>query len=630
MSKTKDTKKKLISKIQVIQKVADNPITDTVDKVSNFIESRKENTIGKKLGDLIDKKSKKQDNTSDIFSDLVEIADSFLNKNKKVPDPTKFDVKNSLKTYAVQSAKKTVRASKQIFLDNVKKVFFGGDGICGSNGKIKVDNIEIEPSEFDFLNILTVSPNTSVGSIIYEPTQLTGKEKVNKNLYNMFAGDEYQFDAISDRTLFTSKWDTSNQVFGFSGLTQGGSVTAGQFLGDYFATMEMPDEHHILKTVTMLTLQGGDGDNLTFSGSINDLMRMLNKLFASCGESNTVYNKTTQNKNTTTQFNENDQDDEFYFDFNNVDGIDLDGEQDRIKKVLRFRDCNDFIIPVNKNTIEDFVYLSKTKLPDTLINSTLSNAASSAYDESDGTIPLLNFNLSIMNLFIVNVPRALIMSILSPKLFLPIVILYKVFKANVKTLVKDLMKKLSKLFTNIIKDIFWFFIREFWKFLKKDLLDFVLKIAAKILYKKKKRYIDIITSLINLLIKLLESGIDNCFDLFNTILNVITLALKGGQQQKIPPFLLSFANLLPGYSPDRAYINVIEKLEAQGIPTSPLYGEKNDILSLVKGIIDGHSEEEDNNGFISASNELFTLPLPGLSLPAVFPPGTMTINGKRM
>jgi hypothetical protein len=444
----------------------------------------------------------------------------------------------------------------------------------------------------------------------------------------MFAGGQYQYDAISNRTLFTSKWDNTNQVFGFSGLTQSGSVTAGQFLGDYFATMEMPDDNHIIKTATMLTLQGGDGDNLTFSGSINDLIRMLSKLFAVCGESN--YNKTPQNKNTTTQFNENDQDDEFYFDFNDIDGIDLDDEQDKIKKVLRFRDCNDFIIPVNKNTIEDFVYLSKSKPSDTLINSTLSNAASNAYDESDGTIPLLNFNLSIMNLFILNVPRALIMSILSPKLFLPIVILYKAFKSNVKTLVKDLMKKLAKLFTNIIKDVFWMFIREFWNIVKKDLLDFVIGIAAKIIFRKNKRFADIIASLISLLIKALESGIDNCFDLFNTILNVITLALKGGKQQKIPPFLLSFANQLPGYSPDRAFMNVIEKLEAQGIPTSPLYGEKNDILSLVKGIIDGHSEEEDNNGFISASNELFTLPLPGLSLPAVFPPGTMTINGKRM
>ena len=146
---------------------------------------------------------------------------------------------------------------------------------------------------------------------------------------------------------------------------------------------------------------------------------------------------------------------------------------------------------------------------------------------------------------------------------------------------------------------------------------------------KNKRYAQIISSLISLLIKVLENGIDNCFDLFNAILNVIESALKGGSSSSIPPFLLSFADLLPGYSPDRAYMNVCERLQSAGIPLDPIFGESNDLPTIIKSIIDGHTEEEDANGFISGGNKFFTVPIPGLSGPAVFPPGIITINGKK-
>mgnify|MGYP000179483589 CR=1 FL=1 len=46
-------------------------------------------------------------------------------------------------------------------------------------------------------------------------------------------------------------------------------------------------------------------------------------------------------------------------------------EADRLEKVLRFRDCNNFEIPTNKNHIEDFVYLSKNQNLNNVVNSTL-------------------------------------------------------------------------------------------------------------------------------------------------------------------------------------------------------------------------------------------------------------------
>ena len=66
-------------------------------------------------------------------------------------------------------------------------------------------------------------------------------------------------------------------------------------------------------------------------------------------------------------------------------------------------------------------------------------------------------------------------NIFSPKMFLPIVILFKIFKNQVDTVLeaKDIIKLLSKLFNNILKKLFWIFIKEFWSLIKPELKTFV-------------------------------------------------------------------------------------------------------------------------------------------------------------
>ena len=80
-------------------------------------------------------------------------------------------------------------------------------------------------------------------------------------------------------------------------------------------------------------------------------------------------------------------------------------------------------------------------------------------------------------------PKAMIGTVLSPKFLLPIVVIYKaVVLKGQETLksAKDLLKKLFKLFTKIIKDIFWKFLTEIWGRIKRDILDFIKQLALKI------------------------------------------------------------------------------------------------------------------------------------------------------
>lgn len=252
------------------------------------------------------------------------------------------------------------------------------------------------------------------------------------------------------------------------------------------------------------------------------------------------------------------------------------------------------------------------------------------FSQSDSSIPQLQFNLNLLNLFILNLPKGLLMSAVSPKIFLPIIVLYKIFKSGINQAIDILrtMKDLSKLFYNIMKDLFWFFIREFWKLIKVDLFAFVMTIVKKILKKKYKRYVVIIAALISILTKILEEGIQDCYSIFNIILSTIQGALSAGAPLSIPGILLGLSDKLPGYSQDRAYINISERLENAGISLGPIFGEDNNLPTIVKSIIDGNTEEIDMNSFIKVTNKEIIIPTP--VGPLVIPPGILNSVGKQL
>ena len=628
MSKLKDTKARLQSKLEVIKKINDDPnsLMDSLsDKLLKDLPST-DQLFGKKLDDFLNKAKRKRENKKDIFGDLIEIAEGFLSSGKKVESSDKLLSKGKLKQHALTAGKRTLDSSKEIVTSSVKKAFFAGDGICGANLTLSGINVEIKPEEIDLMNILTVDPTTSTGQIVYEPQSSNkGKEKVNRELYSIFSGGTYQFDSNNNNTLFKAQWNQSTQVFN---VTDFNGLNVETFFNDYYSTIELPDIQHITKTAMLMTIQGDGSDNPLFNKGMNNINRLLQKLCAICGTP--TKKDELKNQNAVDMFNETDEDIESYFDFDDVEGIDLDDEDARFRKVLKFKDCDNFETPVNPTTIEDFVYFSNKKPLNELVDSTLGRTATQAYLDSESSIPPINFNLNLMNLFILNLPKALISSLLTPKVFLPIVIVYKVVKSitNQAINVKTLMKMLSKLFNTIISQLLWRFLQEFWKLVKIDLIAYVIKIVKKILKNKFKRYLTILKSLISFLLKILEEKIDNCYALFSAVIAAITAALSANISLKIPGILLLLSERLPGYSQDRAFMNIMERVSASGVKTGPVFGETNNIGTLVKSIIDGHTEEMDQNSFVKIA--LKGGALPGPSGGAVIIPGLISGVGKVM
>ena len=591
------------AKLDAIKKLADEKPT-YVDDVFDLVKDQMpdiDGSIKRKIDDFKNKRKAKQTQKKDIFGELIKTFEGFLGSNEtnSVNSKQKPVVKNKLKYYAKESSNITLRESKQIVMDSVKSSFFSGGGVCGSNSIMPLNNVDISPKEIDFLNMLKVAPDSNTGQIMYETDSSTGFVKMNKELYNNFdSSSTYFFNNKDYKTIFSMQFNNSSQVYNISGL-QGvsGTTTVENFLTDYYSAIEYPDITNVTKQAMMMTVQGMDDAPQSFTAGMNNLNRILQKLFAVCNKPQKNSSPLNENAVDST---DNEQDDvESYFVFDDVEGIDIDDENARLRRVMRYADCGNFESPVNKNHLEDFVHFTKKdgKNLNSIIDNTLNKVAAESHEQSGGSIGLDNLQASITGLFILNLPKALIQAILSPKLFLPIVIIFKLFKGAVAT-AAEILRRMAKLFFDIIKKLFWKFIQAFWKFIKKDLLDFVKKVAKSIILSKIKRWKGILLALITLLLKLLTTKLDSCEAIFNAILSTINGAINKNLKIPIPGILLMLADKLPGFSPEKAYMSTIENMTRSGLVTGPLYDRENKWNKALKATIDGYSKTMDEDSFV--------------------------------
>ena len=444
--------------------------------------------------------------------------------------------------------------------------------------------------------MLKVSPDSISGKVMYEAQPDPGLGlQFNRELFTAFDETPYDFVTKDGDTLFRLVWSPASQKYAVVNISSDQNIS--DFISDYYNTIEQPDIEGVLKNAMLMSLQGDGTEPSSFNSGMDYLNRLLTKLFSLCG--NASNNDSPFLNNATNQLFEDEPDIQDYFDFDDVEGIDLDDEDARKRRVLKFADCNNFEIPTNSNHMEDFTYLLDSKNIDENVNNTLKKAAMDAYGQSDESIYLEGFELSLMNDYILQIPRALVSTILSPKMLFPIALSYQMLNADVDDLnVKDMMKELSGMFFSLIKSLFWNFIKEFWALVKRDLLNFVKDVATTIVLNTFNKIKGIILSLISLLLKVLESGIQSCADIFGALLNVIKSALNRSVSVPIPGLLLVISQSLPGFSADRAYMDSLDRLEAAGINTGDIYGTENKLPSLMKSMIESYSNEMDANSYV--------------------------------
>jgi len=316
-----------------------------------------------------------------------------------------------------------------------------------------------------------------------------------------------------------------------------------------------------------------------------------------------------------------------FFTFSEIDLLNIDNNVNNyFNKIIDYEDCGIVKQPIDFEGIKDYT----TDLVATFQN--LSNAEQGrAIKDGIDTI-LKNNNLPNNDNTLFSFIKATIESVLSPKTLFPIMVLGQVIEKTLNNnynALKDLRdtiitqsgqtissfykeevanaeifaKKYKTYLQNVTRRILEIFIKILFNILKgelRKLVSSVLKNTAKGYAKKQK---DIIIALTTSLLGIVASVINfnKCKSVIGgveKILNSLSILTKG-KILPIPAPLILGAQFLPGYSSERAKINVISEMQSLGLPTENLLdGSPNRVLLFVEAMLNGEDKEEIANGAI--------------------------------
>lgn len=584
-----------------------NILQNKKNKVLTKIESLKQ--INDNPGNLLKTSEGYLDNSvKDIYTELVELAENLISNG----DTDKTTFLDTLKEHAYDSIETVTPILKDLLLGLVKKNFFVDDGICGTKTEVTNTTLRLKPKEFDFFDMFKISPTTTVGKVIYENNEVL-KNPVNTEFYNIFSGGTYEFLNMNNEVLFSVIWDEISQEYVITLV----ETDIRLFLEDYYNNISYPTLGNVLKRNISTILKD---EKLVTQKTIH-FNNVLQKIFGDCSKTNDE-----QENQTFIGVQEDYTDNSGLFTFNDIEGIELE----TVNNVMTFRTCYDIEVPLKKDIIEEILYFEKKTTSNNIkniIEDTFNKVALHSERNSDFSLTIPNIKFSLIKDFIMNLPKILIHNLFSPKYIFPIVLMYKNIKNTMGEInIKEVFAEFKKLFVKLITSIFWGFVNKFWVLVKKSIVKVLKKITKNFTKNKLNRYLLIVRSLISILKKIPKVQFKDCDSLYSMIIQVLNTLLNTDTKVSIPNTLLLLSDRLNGYSQDRAFLNIIENLNSSGISTEPIYGETNNLVKMVKSIIDGNTTEMDENGFIKIVLKGGVIPSgPG---GAVITPGVISGVGK--
>jgi hypothetical protein len=481
------------------------------------------------------------------------------------------------------------------------------------------------------------------------------KFPMNKQLYDLtdslnvgrsFAtinGKNYQGESLQN--LFDIQYTKTNE-FGISGDffrvalidrkdSEGNPLnTIGTFIGDYYKTINLIDPVDIGSQITNILSGAIDIKAQSGFGQLNQKTRfqlLIERILGLCFDSRREIDVSGISK-----IAELDGVDDDFFKLNEVDLRNIDSEIYNIQKgVMEFVDCENVKLPVNSNTIVDelikFREASDT-LTDNEVVEQLEKVIDSVYQNPqwENLIPN-NFNVQVAidKSVIKKIPLAIAAGVLTPKVLLPIFIGLGVVKNkasvtynqivnpnnnnisttnnllgqanNIVTDAVDFVEKFKSFTIELVSKIGEIFLKTLFEILKKDIINLISLVLTDISNSKIGKKYAMILKLLNfaLIIGKLISDYRKCKSLVDEILLLLNL-INGKNitgQLEIPLPLLALSSFLPGTSPERSTINVIEILQSAGVPTGALPdGSPNLMLLYNLATTKGIDKEMSENG----------------------------------
>ena len=600
---------------------------DSFEDWGGGLESKFGKFANKQLSSAEKAKQKFQKDFKTQFDQMLEIK--FLTQ------------KNGDKKTAKYLKKTFVTAIEQIkpqIFDIVSELGVKAVG-CESEQEFPANTtVYIKVGAIDFLGLLKEDPNEPVGKISYEKNSINYNStpfSMNKELYNRiqninvpyssptFAGVDYKGPSTQD--LFDITY-----VENYTDI--GGNLVIGnffkvdlkprsnntnkvsEFFKDYYSSIDLIDYQYLFTNLInqltgAISIEKKDGDKKLID--FTKFLMIMKRIFGMC------FDETKEiNVSGVAKISQTDVVDDAFFEFNEVDLRYIDSVISDIKLgVVEFEDCGTVKLPVDVNAVLDTLD-SLTFNPGSNNNNEINNAAENI------TKPFERRGLNIDLNFLKEYPRALLMTILSPKTILPIMVMAKSLGQNTVDSVNSLMdfaKQFKSYIVQLASKVMALFVKILFDIIKADIIALTQSILADIKNESVVKKSLLVLSLVALITKLV-TDFRQCKSVIDDLLSVLSLVEKAMKAQKKPlPYpLLVASRVLTGFSKTRTMLKVIERFDELGLPTGPMPdGSPNLFLAAADAIIGAIDEEETKNGQVQiAVDPLSVLPI-GVTIPQV-------------
>jgi hypothetical protein len=493
---------------------------------------------------------------------------------------------------------------------------------------IKVKSVDIQ-------NLLKRSPDEENMAAAYEknpPQPNVFPYSMNRELWSRLqqVNVPVDFIGISGNKLFDITYVTTSQPGNITGdffrVRLDGNPNnlykVFDFFVDYYRSIQLVDVNNLfLQLMDLITGAFSFQMNIGV-GEIemkNKFALLLQRILGLCFDSKKEIDVTGNSK-----VAELDGVDESFFEFTDIDLRFIDQLTTNIKNgVMEFEDCENVLLPIDSRAIIDGVLQfnqATSKKEEQDIAESLTSIISE--DERWKLLFPNNFDLEL-NLdlsFLESLPKAIMMSLLSPKVILPILIMSKALQQTGADIVEDFVsfiKTYTKYTINVMSKIGGLFIQELFEIIKKDIKTLIREIVSDVAKETAQKKISIILKLVEILL-IVAKFVDDwrrCKSVVDEILALLSIL---GGSLKLPGFLLAGSELLSGFSSARAGINAIEEFQKLGLPTGVMPdGSPNLMLASLFGSIAATQKEDAENGKV----QVFVKPL------AMTPVGITKPNG---
>ena len=478
---------------------------------------------------------------------------------------------------------------------------------CSSQQEFVPNNpIYVNINSIDFFKQLQINPSGNKGKFYYEKKPFSvndTRKSLNRELYKRTQNPDQSFSSDPNNQGLLYQGGSGQNLFNITFVNQDNNGNQGSFfkielnqrlssdginnvpnkvvdfVTDYFNSIEVVEPHlYSAKIMDILTGALSVEAGTKSLEANTKIQKFMNRILGLCFDS-------TQEIDTqgSSKIPELDGIDENFFELTSLNLRDIEEQQNKYnKRVIELVDCDNFQLPVNTDLIFEGLdqIISGTTISEEndAINGLVDKVLSNAQKEFNLNLNLPSFKLNLNNEFIKNLPNGLVMSILSPKVLLPIMIMIKSLSQSVGENidyaidnVQDFFNKFKRYVISITSKIVAIFVKVLFDLIKKDIFN-LLQVIVKDLAKEKatKKYA-MIAKLVQLLIIVANFIKDyrQCKSVIDELLNLFRV-LTSGWGGEIPLPLLFASQALDGYSYTRAFLATVEEMQKLGIPTGNL------------------------------------------------------------